>query len=137
LLPQAESNREHDVYTARSMKLLLRSSEASSLRAAAQAIGAAVGVTATELLIVTARWLGGAHWQRIPLRLVRVVELHRRLCANRLHVIVDEAEIVLMYWPKAARDFDRVFAALRRASPGSPPPRVVIHQAPSAAQRCA
>jgi len=137
LLPQAEGDREHDVYTARSMKLLLRSPEATALRAGAQAIGAAVGVTGNELVIVTARWLGGASWRRIPLRVVRGVELHRRLSANRLHVMLDESEIVLMYWSKAARDFDRLFAALQRVVPGVPPPRVLIPQTPIDAQRCA
>ncbi|MBI3782446.1 MAG: hypothetical protein HY270_03495 [Deltaproteobacteria bacterium] len=135
LLPRACDFLEHDVYTARSMKLLLRSPQAAVLRAAGQAIGAAVGVTSSELLIVAATWLGRAHWRRIPLRLLRGAELYRGRSANRLHIAFDGKEMVLMYWPKAARDFDRVFAALRRLTPGTPPPRMVVHSLLSSGRR--
>ncbi len=84
------------------------------LRAVAEAVGAAVGVTDHELLIARARWFGGGGVRRFRLREVSAVVIHPPAGVRRLHVVANGRLLVLVYGPKAAAAFDALTALIRR-----------------------
>ena len=106
---QRARNRE----PSRNMKFLLRLLPSTSVRAAADGMSEAIGVTTREVVVVKARWFRLPELQRYSLSSITHVELHCGASASWLDLHTREAQLVLLYWSHAAADFERVAACVR------------------------
>ena len=100
--------------TSRHWNLVMKHLRPGELLAAGEALGAAVAVTPSELVVAKAGLLRSGRIQRYKLRTVSRVEVYPSPSIHGLLIVARGASFMLLYRREDAADFDRIISLIRR-----------------------